>query len=1050
MRYRINTYDQAYLLPATIMLGLAIAIIGGVFLRYTGISSQVLNQQNYNAIAEEAARSGLAFANSCLSQGKSWTVPTPKTLAPNTDCTGGSSAGSAYVTVNGTEWRSKFSVSAVNAQNIIASTGTVEVTNSTGTTTLATYEKKLNMSLASGYDEKDPSTGQSITDIKNDRTDCAIANGKLYCWGDNGSGQVGDGTYGPFTDKSVPILVQGALSGKTVTKVSVADTSICAIADGNPYCWGSNDHGQLGQGNIFSLVTPPSADSPTISSGPLKNKKILDIGTASNNLPSLLSPASRAKPHSCAVTEDGVMSCWGSNGFRQLGSIACAGVVLGSNWNVCIGAYNYPDNPYPAYVPGYKFPYANSPLPFAGKRAIRVGASSHDSCLVAEGRMYCMGVEVPLDLSCNSLLFYEANLAGFTINPCTSLYSPGYNMSAKYNFFDNYSMNGKFIDPKTWEVSTNIGCMMADTDFVCVGNGPAVGIRWTGSWNAPWREIKDADVTSHDNGVDPDSSDFSGIYCAIDKGVVKCNGTDWEGGGAAATNVLDLAAIDARAFAGKAPTKVAAGKKHGCVVANGQLFCWGDSSHGVLADNSFGGTNRVVAALSGMSGADGTKIGTDEGTLAASGEISTGGSHSCAAANGKIFCWGDNTYGQLGIGTASPRGKPQQINDGMIPAGYNSVSKISAGANHTCAIVYGRLYCWGRNNNGQLGIGTTDDAKTPQQVGASPGDLLYGKRISDVSTGENGTCAIANGQAYCWGDNSKGQLGSTTAGSSSMTPVLVDAAAGTTAATKAINKIVGKAVTSISTGSTHACAVASSDLYCWGDNANGRTGLGTTSGTSLPTRVTGGTAGSPIFKTDSGFPLWTIYSESLSPLVTSVSAGYDYTCAIINSKISCFGNDLDGRTGRGLTGSTNTLLPTSITGPAAAYYATTISTGYDHACALMYGNSSKVNGNMYCWGKGSAEGQLGYGDALTRSSVSTAIIGGDMNEMTRTGYELRSATNISAGSSSSCAIANAVILCWGNNTRGQLGTGDTTPYKAPKETDKYQVLSSSYALGPIF
>ena len=100
---------------------------------------------------------------------------------------------------------------------------------------------------------------------------------------------------------------------------------------------------------------------------------------------------------------------------------------------------------------------------------------------------------------------------------------------------------------------------------------------------------------------------------------------------------------------------------------------------------------------------------------------------------------------------------------------------------------------------------------------------------------------------------------------------------------------------------------------------------------------------------------------------------------------------------------------------------------------------------MYCWGD-SANGRLGY-TGPDRAYVDDAITGGSyMSE----GGEIRTATAISAGSKSSCTIANAVILCWGDNTYGQLGTGDTAPSVTPIKTTKYQIPSSAYALGPIF
>jgi alpha-tubulin suppressor-like RCC1 family protein len=962
--------QKGYLLPAVIFLGLGISVMSGTFLRYTSMSSETLNNQSYENIALEAANSGMNYAGSCMVQAIDWSESTP--LRPNTACDGTGNTGSAYVTVNGTEWRSTFSVAPRDAQDNVVSTGIVEILS--GSTVVDTITATTKMNLGNQYDELLPSVGETVTDLANDYDDCAIANGKLYCWGGS----------------DLPALVGGALAGKTVTRISVSDNSKCAIGDGIPYCWGNDGSQQLGNGGGWHR-SEPSADSPTKDSGPLDGKFVTDISTASfNNPASVIWPFASAFQHSCALTEDGAVSCWGYGGFRQNtgGGQRCAWIII------CIpviGYVSYPSHDSPELVVHYK---DNDQL-LSGKKSERVGASSHDSCVLSQGELICWGVPAPINILCNSVLFSDADLTLVPFNPCVWGYSNGYNT---HNLWGS-ALSGKFIDHNLWNLSANETCHMADRNFVCFGTTPAFGSFWIDSWGSPWVPpfLSNPDVTSTDNGDDVGSMGLVGLYCIVDRGVGKCSGSPLNlhvGSGGIGVWKVFQTLNGSSGLAGKVATKIAARGYGGCVAANGQLFCWGAS-------------HTQFPSLHGE-----TVIGTQEGRTAATGPISAGGEHGCGVANGKLYCWGENQYGQLGLGTTNDTAQPQNI-----PAfnAFNSVTDVSAGANHTCAIVYGSLYCWGRNNNGQLGLGDTTDRNAPVKVNF-PSDA----RVTEVDAGATGTCAVANGRAYCWGLNSNGQVGDSTT-TQRTSPTVV----GT------INNF---ATTSITMGSTHACAVANSDLYCWGSNANGRTGLNTTAGNANPTLVTGGTAGSPTM-------------NGMRPRVSNVSAGGDFTCAVINSKASCWGNNANGATGRNTTAG-NQLTPATIHGTAGTYFATKVTAGDSHACGLIHGNSSATNGNLWCWGNG-ADGRLGVGNTTSYSTAQLVNCGATMTvHATCTGTR-RVVTNIDAGGASTCGVANGVIICMGEGGSGRLGNGLLTDSLRPSPSANFRSLSS-YEKGPIF
>ncbi len=186
-----------------------------------------------------------------------------------------------------------------------------------------------------------------------------------------------------------------------------------------------------------------------------------------------------------------------------------------------------------------------------------------------------------------------------------------------------------------------------------------------------------------------------------------------------------------------AATTVSSGDLHACAVTtSGSLKCWGHNGLGRLGDSTT--THRTTPV---------DVTGLTSGVAA----VSSGASHTCAVTtSGGLKCWGRNSEGQLGDGTITGRSAPVDV------AGLTTgAATVSSGASHTCAVTtLGGLKCWGRNNAGQLGDGTTTDRTTPVDVtGLTSG-------LAAVSAGELHTCAVTtSGGLKCWGWNSVGQLG---------------------------------------------------------------------------------------------------------------------------------------------------------------------------------------------------------------------------------------------------------------------------------------------------
>jgi len=199
-----------------------------------------------------------------------------------------------------------------------------------------------------------------------------------------------------------------------------------------------------------------------------------------------------------------------------------------------------------------------------------------------------------------------------------------------------------------------------------------------------------------------------------------------------------------------------------CAIAtNGQAYCWGESDGGAVGNGSANVTEPVPIAVvtpSGEAGFTVVSAGGEEATALPGGQ-----SHffTCGVGSttGTVYCWGDNSSGQLGNSSVAGLSlTPVPI---IAPAGV-TFAIVTAGRGHACALTtMGDLYCWGDNTYGQLGNGTTTASTTPVPV-TTPVGLSF----SSVSAGGAHTCAIASAPdpntAYCWGANSRGQLGNGT------------------------------------------------------------------------------------------------------------------------------------------------------------------------------------------------------------------------------------------------------------------------------------------------
>ncbi len=292
--------------------------------------------------------------------------------------------------------------------------------------------------------------------------------------------------------------------------------------------------------------------------------------------------------------------------------------------------------------------------------------------------------------------------------------------------------------------------------------------------------------------------------------------------------------------------------------------------------------------------------------------IATGDYFSCALTDeGGVKCWGFNRFGQLGDGTTRDRHTPVAV------AGLaRGVAAVAAGSAHACALTSaGAVRCWGYNGLGALGDGTTISRRRPVDVtGLSSG-------VTAITAGLDYTCALTTaGGVECWGDNSFGKLGDGTA-TDRYTPVDV------------VGLTSGAAAVSGSDARGHTCALTTAGgVKCWGNNTFGELGDGTANTRHTPVGVSGLASGA-----------------------VAVSAGGFYTCAVTSADgVACWGDNSDGALGDGTTTDHSTPADVSrLTGVAA------VAAGLSHTCAVT------SSGGVRCWGN-NAFGELGDGTTSDR------------------------------------------------------------------------------------
>jgi alpha-tubulin suppressor-like RCC1 family protein len=382
--------------------------------------------------------------------------------------------------------------------------------------------------------------------------------------------------------------------------------------------------------------------------------------------------------------------------------------------------------------------------------------------------------------------------------------------------------------------------------------------------------------------------------------------------------------------------------------------------------NESGASFEVVAEHEGVEGRRVFTIVVGGAVLQVT-QISAGWGHTCAVTtSGAAKCWGNNGVGQLGDGTNTSSLTPVDV------SGLGSgVASISAGRYHTCVVTTsGAAKCWGINEDGQLGDGTTAQRNTPLDV------VGLGSGVASISTGHLQSCVVTtSGAAKCWGF---GALGDGTV-SRQLTPVDVSG--------------LGAGVASISAADFHTCAATTSGAAkCWGDNSYGQLGDGTTTHRNTPVDVVG-----------------------LGSGVASISAGHIHTCVVTTSGAAkCWGRNSTGQLGDGTM--TQRDVPVAVSGLSSGVAGLT--TGVYHTCAVTTLGAAK------CWGY-NFYGQIGDGTATDRTlPTDVAGLGSGVTRFSAGGYH---SCVVTTSGAAKCWGHNNYGQLGEGTTTGRLAPVDVLP-----------------------
>jgi alpha-tubulin suppressor-like RCC1 family protein len=684
------------------------------------------------------------------------------------------------------------------------------------------------------------------------------SDGTVWAWGDNYYGQLGDGT---INQRLTPVQVSG-LTGVTAIATGDASSKVYSFAlrsDGTVWSWGSNHHGQLGDGTIYQRLAPVQVSGLT---------GVTAIATSSSFFSG---HRFESEAYALALRNDGTVWAWGDNQYGQLGdgttiqrfapvqvsgltgithivtsqaseySYAAYGAYAlalrndgtvwawGDNHHGQLGDGTETDRPAPVQVPG-----------LTGVTALAVGSGTivgYGSSLALrnDGAVWAWGFN------------YHGQLGdGTKTDRSSPVQVPGLTGVTALAVGSSYSL-ARRSDGTVWA--------WGDNQYGQLGDGT------TTQRLAPVQVSGLTDATAIDVGPSYSLARRS-------------NGTVWAWGynhdGRLGHRPTTSRSIPARVSSLTSVISLATGQKHSLALrSDSTVWAWGDNQEGALGN----GTNTDLFTPTQVPG------------LIHIISLAASGAHSFALCeDGTVWAWGDNTYGQLGNGTETNQPLPVKVSN-LTRVMSLATGGSSRSRSHSLALrTDGTVWAWGSNYDGQLGDGTTTGRSTPAQVSG-----LYG--INAIAAGEAYSLALhGDGTVWAWGDNYDGQLGDGTT-TNRLTPMKVPGLTSVTAIAvgqrhslalrsdgtvwawgnntyRQLGHEAGMShhspvqvpgltdVTSIAASAYHSLALRNDGtVWAWGDNSSGALGEGTTTDSHTPVKVSVLTNVTSIAATDSNSSL---------------------------------------------------------------------------------------------------------------------------------------------------------------------------------------------------
>ena len=827
-----------------------------------------------------------------------------------------------------------------------------------------------------------------------------IANGVLYGWGQNTSGQLG---FGSLTTVSLPVQVNLAASGTTsisagalfassinsskilfswgdntyyqafpvlpyiTSPIQIGSSSwtvvaagavhsLGILATGALYGWGLNTSGQIGVNTILSVSSPVLVSGPTSTSW---------------------SAISAGQYHSLAITSANVLYGWGLNTAGQAGilslttvssPVVVSGVTAGVNYS------------WKAVSSGSSFTVAirsdGTLWSWGDNSSGELGNLTSGASLSVSSPVLVSG---PAGASWSKIA--AGQIHALAITTTGQLYAWGYNGLGEIgNFTSSNSISSPVL------VSGPVGASWA---AISGGTEYSLAITTTGQLYAWGGNHPYGNLGNNDPNTQPVSSPVlvsgpagtswsvvaagqSHTLALTSSGLLYAWG--WNAYGQLGTTQNFVAPnyttpVTAVTTSPATWLKISAGNEGGttgghtlAIKSDGTLWGWGENRFGELGNLTTTTATQPVL-ISGPAGASWTAIST--GTTFSLGITTTG----------VLYGWGDNTTGQLGIGSTTATSSPVAV---VTPSAAYSWTQISAPNQGTTFLGIrsdGTLWAWGLNINGQLGINSTTSPITSPTLVSGPAGASW----SAVAAGTSHSLGITTaGRLYAWGYNLAGAVGnlSTTDVSS---PVLVSGPASTSWSAVAAGFESSFGITNIGV------------LYAWGYNFYGELGINSTTTVSSPVLVSGPAGAS-----------WSVVSAGASHTLGVTTTGLLYGWGYNNS----------GQVG---VNSLSTISsPVLVSGPAATSWST-VAAGALHSLALT---STKL---LYGWGQNTS-GQVGI-NSLANVSSPVAIVGP---------AAVQSWKQVAGSAGATLAIkSDGTLWGWGANPAGAVGNLSTATVSSP-------------------